>query len=460
MVITVTLNPALDKTLTINNFTLGTVNRASNIRQDIGGKGINVSKVLSNFNVGSVCTGFLGGMLENYFERELEARNIETRFIHIENNTRINTKIVDDLNKVYTDVNEPGPCISSEELNSFYNTFKAMCSKDDIVVLSGGVSPSIPVDIYGSLIKIARTKGAITILDAEGDLLKYGIQEKPNIIKPNIHELEKLVALQDDSEGSVVEAAKELIESGVEKVLVSLGEKGAIFVTRNSVCTTPGLKVPVKSTVGAGDSMVAALVYSLINNYEDEYTLKFANACGAASVQVEGSEACTLEQVNELLNKVKVKIREAKQMATKDMFSKERVSFNLVSSTKNEVIDELISLLMADGKLIDREEFKKAVLKREGEFSTGIGMGIAIPHGKSSAVKEASIVFGKSSKGIDYESMDDKPAHLFFLIAVPEESSDLHLRALSEISRKLMHTEVRQQLMDAKSFEDFIRVFE
>jgi PTS system fructose-specific IIA component/PTS system nitrogen regulatory IIA component len=147
-------------------------------------------------------------------------------------------------------------------------------------------------------------------------------------------------------------------------------------------------------------------------------------------------------------------------MATKDMFSKERVSFNLKATTKDSVLEELINILAADGKILDKAEFKKAVLKREEEFSTGIGMGIAIPHGKSSAVKEASIVFGRSHKGIDYQSMDDEPAHLFFLIAVPEQSSDLHLRALSEISRKLMHAEIREQLFIAQSFEDFIKVFE
>ncbi|WP_127836907.1 PTS sugar transporter subunit IIA [Clostridium prolinivorans] len=146
-------------------------------------------------------------------------------------------------------------------------------------------------------------------------------------------------------------------------------------------------------------------------------------------------------------------------MTTREMFSKERVNFNLKGSNKDEVLNELIDILVADGKVTDKEKFKDAVLKREEEFSTGIGMGIAIPHGKSSAVKEASIVFGRSNKGIDYDSMDGKPAHLFFLIAVPEESSDLHLRALSEISRKLMHNDVREQLFKAETFEDFIKAF-
>lgn len=142
------------------------------------------------------------------------------------------------------------------------------------------------------------------------------------------------------------------------------------------------------------------------------------------------------------------------------MFSKERVSFDLKAENKIQAIDELIDILYKDGKVRDKEEFKKAVLKREEEFSTGIGMGIAIPHGKNKAVVEPSIAFGKSVKGIDYESMDDKPAHLFFLIAVPEESSDVHLKALSEISRKLMHSEIREMLMNATSFEEFIKAFE
>lgn len=146
-------------------------------------------------------------------------------------------------------------------------------------------------------------------------------------------------------------------------------------------------------------------------------------------------------------------------MTTKEMFSKERVTFDLKSQTKKEVIDELIDILVANGKVNDKDAFREAVLKREEEFSTGIGMSIAIPHGKSDSVNEASIVFGRSNMGIDYESMDDLPAHLFFLIAVPMESSDLHLRALSEISRNLMHKEIRDQLMNCQTFEEFINSF-
>ncbi|ERK28924.1 PTS sugar transporter subunit IIA [Clostridium intestinale] len=147
-------------------------------------------------------------------------------------------------------------------------------------------------------------------------------------------------------------------------------------------------------------------------------------------------------------------------MEIKDMFSKERVCLQLGAKNKLEAIDELIDILVKDGKINDKETFRKAVLKREEEFSTGIGMGIAIPHGKSDSVNEAAIVFGKSDQGIDYGSMDDKPAHLFFLIAVPQDSNDIHLRALSQISRKLMHENVRNAIMNSSNFEEFIKVFE
>lgn len=147
-------------------------------------------------------------------------------------------------------------------------------------------------------------------------------------------------------------------------------------------------------------------------------------------------------------------------MTLKDMFSKDRITFNIKSTNKLDVIDELIDILVSNGKINNKDVFRKAVLKREEKFSTGIGMGIAIPHGKSPSVKEVSIVFGRSNKGIDFESIDGKASHLFFLIAVPIESSDEHLRALSSISKKLMHNEIREKLMKVESFEEFIKIFD
>lgn len=310
MVITVTLNPALDRTITLNGLNIGNVNRAITTREDIGGKGINVSKVLKNLQINSLCTGFLGGNLENVFIQDFKKRGLNNEFIHIKNETRTNTKIVDILNNTNTDINEQGPYISEYELEAFINKFKFICNKGDIVVLSGGVSPSLPDDIYLQLTKIAKAKGALVILDADKELLKNGIKACPDIIKPNNHELQKLLNLSDICDESIINAAKHLNNLGISKIMVSLGEKGGLFVTKSGVYKCQGLKVPVKSTVGAGDSMVSAIVYSLLNNYSDRETLRFATACGAASVSLDGTQACTLEQVEKLLIDVKCEIKE------------------------------------------------------------------------------------------------------------------------------------------------------
>ena len=146
-------------------------------------------------------------------------------------------------------------------------------------------------------------------------------------------------------------------------------------------------------------------------------------------------------------------------MNIQDLLSASRVNFNLQANTKLGVIDELIDSLAADGKLSDKEQYKAAVLRREKEFSTGIGMGIAIPHAKDASVKEAALTLGISKQGIDYEALDGTAAHLFFLIAVPADSNDVHLKVLSYISRKLMHEEVRESLLAAQSYEDVLAAF-
>jgi PTS system nitrogen regulatory IIA component len=143
----------------------------------------------------------------------------------------------------------------------------------------------------------------------------------------------------------------------------------------------------------------------------------------------------------------------------KDILDEKMMVFDLKATTKEEVLKELVSILKKNGVIDDEEGFLNIVKRREEEFSTGIGYGIAIPHGKSDLVKKPSVVFGKSKKGVDYNSMDGKPAYIFFLIAVPENSDDLHLKVLAELSRSLMHEEVRKMLEKASTPEDVIKSF-
>ncbi|WP_132995624.1 PTS sugar transporter subunit IIA [Sporanaerobacter acetigenes] len=142
------------------------------------------------------------------------------------------------------------------------------------------------------------------------------------------------------------------------------------------------------------------------------------------------------------------------------LLTSDRISFNLKARNKEEAIDELIEILYRDGVINNKKNFKLAVMKREKEFSTGIGYGIGIPHGKNEAVKEASIAFGISKDGIDFDSMDGQPVNLIFLIAVPNKSDDMHLKILSYISRRLMHSDVREKLIKAQSYNDILKAFQ
>ncbi len=141
-----------------------------------------------------------------------------------------------------------------------------------------------------------------------------------------------------------------------------------------------------------------------------------------------------------------------------ELFTKDLMIDALKATTKDEVIKEMVEQLDTAGKLINKAAFLDAVFAREAEYSTGIGMGIAIPHGKSKGVKVPSLVFARSEAGVDYESMDGEPAYLFFMVAVPESANEDHLKILGLLSRKLMHKETREQLMAAESYEKVIEI--
>lgn len=146
-------------------------------------------------------------------------------------------------------------------------------------------------------------------------------------------------------------------------------------------------------------------------------------------------------------------------MCVKGLFSRECTTFNLKASKKMEIIDELIELLAKENKINDKIAFKKAVLAREEEFSTGVGMGVAIPHAKGTMVNEAAIAFCKSSEPIDFEAIDGEPAQFFFMIAVPSIKSEIHLKAIAEICRKLINKDVRDQLIKTDNYDEFLNIW-
>ncbi|MEG6586349.1 1-phosphofructokinase [Dendrosporobacter sp. 1207_IL3150] len=305
MIITVTLNPAIDKTIVINDFRINSVNRISSTRLDAGGKGINVSKTILTLNGKSKAIGIAAGNAGRFIQDYLNAVNIEQDFVSISGETRTNIKIIDPVNKTNTDINEAGPDILMDDLESVKNKLLSGIDDKSVVVFSGSVPSNVPNEVYRQWIASAKEKGAKTILDADGDLLKLALEASPYMIKPNIHELERLFNKKINTIEDAIEIAVEIINKyKVENVVISMGEKGALFIKKDCYVLAHGLKVEVKSTVGAGDAMVAALAYSIDQGYSFEDTIKLAVACGTANVMTSGTEPSTLETIMQLEKQV------------------------------------------------------------------------------------------------------------------------------------------------------------
>ena len=300
MITTITLNPAVDKTIRINKFSIGEVNRVTSVRLDAGGKGINVSKVIKNLGGISIAMGILSGKSGEFIKEYLDNIKILNDFVFTEGETRTNIKVVDEINHTNTDINEAGPRASDKDLNEVSDKIFNNISSEDIIIFSGSVPSNVDKKIYGNWIIRAKEKGAKTILDADGELLKNGISSGPYLVKPNIDELEAMFNRKISGVKDATEIAKSLLDYGIAIVVVSLGSKGAIFVNNESSIYAHGLKVDVKSTVGAGDSMVAALAYSIEKGLSFEAAVKLAASTSAANVMTSGTEASDINTIIEL----------------------------------------------------------------------------------------------------------------------------------------------------------------
>ncbi|SHJ79457.1 fructose-1-phosphate kinase [Geosporobacter subterraneus DSM 17957] len=307
MVITVTLNPAMDKTIVLDTLKEGSVNRVCQERVDAGGKGINVSKMIRNLQGETLATGFLGGHTGAQIRSQLDQMGIKHEFVEVEGNTRTNIKIVDKEKCLYTDINEPGAPVSAKALKELEDSVFGPMTENDVIVFSGSTPQNVEKSIYGKWIAIAKSKGIKAILDADGEALREGIKAGPYMIKPNIHELEMYMERKIETTEQIIEAAQSLLKTGIEIIAVSMGEEGSVFVTRDKAFVAEALKIDVKSTVGAGDSMVGALAYAVSKKMTLEEGIKLAVAAAAATISNEGTKMGTLEQVEYLKEQVNIK---------------------------------------------------------------------------------------------------------------------------------------------------------
>lgn len=307
MIYTITLNPALDKTCTIANFTLDSVNRIERMRQDAGGKGINVSKVIAELGGESEAWAILAGHTGSFIEQALKDSGIATHAFWTQGATRTNLKVIDTVLDTHTDINEAGIEVSSEELSCMLNDLCECVHAGDTVVLAGSLPKGAPADTYRSWTSAFAEKGAHVFLDADGESLKLALESKPYAIKPNNFELAELMHIDPHSKTAILHGAQTLLSEGISLVVVSLGSEGALFVSCDEApFYIPALKVEVGSTVGAGDSVVAALAYGLDAGMTLKDAAVLSQATGAANVMQTGTQPAPRALVDTLLTRVSI----------------------------------------------------------------------------------------------------------------------------------------------------------
>lgn len=281
-IMTVTLNPAVDKTYTTQELIVGNVNRMRTVMKIAGGKGVNVAKVLRQYDFDVAVTGFLGGYSGHFIEEELERRGAACRFVHVDGETRSNMNILAD-NGFVTEILEPGPVISAQKQREFMEQYERLLGECGMVVLSGSVGQGMDADIYETLTARAEDAGVPVCLDASGESLRLGLRARPRMVKPNLRELEGLMGRKLRDRGQAAEAARLLCAEGIARVVVSMGSRGLLSVTADGVlyARAPGI-VPV-NTVGCGDCVVASYAMSYMKGESEEEAVRRACAVSAAN---------------------------------------------------------------------------------------------------------------------------------------------------------------------------------
>lgn len=298
MIYTLTLNPSVDYIVELEQVALGELNRTANETKFPGGKGINVSRVLKRMGVTSNALGFNGGFTGDYIEQYLHNEQIETDFVRVQEDTRINVKLKTDTE---TEINAKGPVISEEYFSQLKDKIRSLTS-DDILVLAGSIPSSMPSNTYEEIVKICSETGTGFVVDAEGDLLKKVLPYRPFLIKPNHHELSEIFETDITEPEDVFPYAEKLIEQGAQNVIVSLAGKGAVFMNKEIVVVASVPTGELKSSVGAGDSMVAGFLAKYLQTDDFKEAFRYSVASGSATAFSIG--LCSLEKVESLLSQV------------------------------------------------------------------------------------------------------------------------------------------------------------
>jgi len=305
MIYSITLNPALDRTLWIENIKPDDSNRIEREEKYAGGKGIDVSMVLTTLGVTNKALGFTGGFDGEELEGRLVNEGISCDFIRISGETRINLVVNDMKTGNQTIFSARGPEIKPFEIMQMIHKVEKL-DNPEIVIISGSLPPGVHPEIYRKIIEIIKGKGARVVLDTDGDALRASIQSIPDIIKPNVHELSRLSGTSLKNMKEILDTAGDISRKGISTILVSMGAKGILLVSENEQYLAAPPKVNVVNTIGAGDSAVAGFVYGIVSGKSPGESLAYAVAAGTATTLRPGSALCTKDDFLKLIPMVKL----------------------------------------------------------------------------------------------------------------------------------------------------------
>ena len=306
MLYTVTLNPAVDRELTVPAIEFDSVLRATDCRVDFGGKGFNVSRVLKSLGVDSVALGFAGSKSGELLRDGLNSLGIDTDFTWIDGETRTNVSIVSTSQKRYVKANEPGPTISANEQAALLDKIRGLAQEGDWWVLAGSLPPGVPDTIYAEIITCVQASEGRALLDSSGSALMHGCQACPYLVKPNAYEAEKLTGLPVESLSQIVASAAAIRTLGPSCVVVSMGKDGALLYEEGHAWIARSPHIEERNPIGAGDSMVGGLVYGLQAGFDLAEALRWGVASGAATASLSGTAVGDRDLVEALLARVQI----------------------------------------------------------------------------------------------------------------------------------------------------------
>ncbi len=304
MLYTLTLNPAVDRELTVPAVEYDSVLRATKSQVDFGGKGFNVSRLLKGLGVESTAVGFLGGKAGEMLEEGLQSLGIGTYFVWVAGETRTNISIVTEAGGHYIKVNEKGPLIDSVKQQELLDRIETLARAGDWWVMAGSLPPGVPESFYAQIVKVLQAHGAMTLLDTAGEALRLGCKEKPYLVKPNAEEAHVLTGLPMETPAEIAAGAAEIRKLGAQNVVVSMGKAGALLHTADETWLVHTPKIKEKNPIGAGDSMVGGLVSALSSGRSLKDSLAWGVASGAATASLSGTEVGSLELIETLLAQV------------------------------------------------------------------------------------------------------------------------------------------------------------